>query len=144
RTIVKRRGILLQFRFNEMEIGNGISAVGWQRVHEMEQETGAFNVAQEFVAQPSAGVRAFDQAWQVGNDDLPEVAGFDDAQLRLARGEWIRSDLRPRGADAAEQRALAGVGQADKAHVGDEFQFEMQLTVFALMAFFGEARRLMR
>ena len=74
---------------------------------------------------------------------MPAVAGqFDDAELRLERGEGVVGDLGPGRGDRAEQRALAGVGHADEADVGDELQFQPEPAFLALGAGLGVARGL--
>ena len=56
-------------------------------------------------------------------------------------GEGIVGDLRPRGGDRGEQRRLAGVGQADEADVGDQFQAQDDRALDAGLAGVGAARR---
>ena len=52
------------------------------------------DVLEERVAEARAVLGAFDQAGDVGDDD-PAIAGeFDDAELRVERGERIVGDLR--------------------------------------------------
>ena len=67
---------------------------------------------------------------------------LDDAELRLERGEGVVGDLRPGGGDGAEQGALAGVGHADEADIGDEFEFELEAALLAFGAGLGVARGL--
>ena len=47
-----------------------------------------------------------------------------EAQVGMLGGEGIGGDLGPGAGEAAEQRALAGVGHADQADVGDQLQFQ--------------------
>src|SRR5262249_9446163 len=100
-------------------------------------------------AETSPLVRALDQSRQVGDHErAAEFATFatraairaDHAQIRLERGEWIVGDLGSRRGDHGNQRGLAGVGEADQADVGDEFQSEPQVTLFAGLAFLVFAR----
>ena len=67
---------------------------------------------------------------------------LDDAELRLERGERVVGDLRPGGGDRAQQRALAGVGHADQADVGDQLQLEPEVSLLAFGAGLGVARGL--
>ena len=59
------------------------------------------------------------------------------------RGERIIGDLGTRRRDARDQRALAGVGIADQADIGQQLQLQAQVALFAGLAFFMLARRLM-
>ena len=52
----------------------------------------------------------------------------------MQRGERIIGNLRSRVADRRDQRRLAGVRQAEQAHVGQHLQFQMQPPVRARMA----------
>ena len=71
------------------------------------------------------------------------IADDHDAEVRLQRGEGIVGDLGARRRDARDQRALAGVGIADQADIGEQLQLQAQLALFAGPAFFMLARRLM-
>ncbi|MNS84961.1 hypothetical protein D3C72_1188070 [compost metagenome] len=59
----------------------------------------------------------------------------------MQRGEGVVRDLRLRIGDARDQRGLAGVGQAQQAHVGQHLQFHAQVAVFAFLAGRPLARR---
>src|SRR5262249_27554482 len=58
------------------------------------------------------------------------------------RCERIVGNLRTRGAHRAQERALAGVGHADESDVGDEFEFKLEISLFAFCARLGVARGL--
>ena len=64
-----------------------------------------------------------------------------DAQIRRERGERIVGDLGPRRRDRADQRALAGVGHAEEADVGEHLELEVQPPLLALFAGRELARR---
>jgi hypothetical protein len=53
-------------------------------------------------------------------------------------GEGVVGNLGPRVGDGGDQGALAGVGHAQQAHVGQHTQFELELEGLA-----GPARRLL-
>ena len=101
-----------------------IAAVERHRLDEMDQDARPFDVAQELVTQADAAVGAFDQAGQVGQDEDAFAAGVDDAEVGVLGRERIVGDLRLGLRQPAEQRRLAGVGQADQAGVGDDLQFQ--------------------
>jgi len=60
-------------------------------------------VREELVPEPDPLARPLNQARDVGNHELPPVGGFDDAQHRLERREWIFGDLRARVREASQQ-----------------------------------------
>src|SRR5207302_6272367 len=64
-------------------------------------------------------------------------------EIGLESGERIIGDLGTSGADARDQRALAHVGIADQADIGQQLQFEAKEALFAAAAEFMLARRLM-
>ena len=68
-----------------------------------------------WMPRPAPCGRAGDQPRQVGDDEgLGERPLGDHAELRHQGGERVVGDLRPRRRDDADQRRLAGVGQADR------------------------------
>src|SRR5207237_2484295 len=90
----------------------------------------------------------FDESGNIGDDEaggigIAALAQQNDAQIGLESGEGIIGDLGPGSADARDQRALAHVGIADQADIGQQLQFEAKETLFAGAAEFVLARRLM-
>jgi len=61
---------------------------------------------------------------------------------RSEGGEGVVGDLRPGGGDGGQEGGLAGVGQADEAAVGDQFQPQPDGFFLALLAGVGPIRRL--
>src|SRR5580704_19084427 len=114
----------------------------------MRDEPRSLDVLQEPDTQPDAFVSAFDQAWNVGNDERAALArgrvgiGGNDAQVRLERGERISRDLGPRRGDARDQCRLSCVREADQADIGEQFQFQAQTALFAGTSLFVFTRRL--
>ena len=70
------------------------------RVDQMQQQVGALDVAEEAVSDARAFGRAFDQARDVGENELAALVA-DDAQLRAKRRERIIADLRRGVGDAS-------------------------------------------
>jgi len=52
----------------------------------------------------------------------------------MQRGEWIVRDLRARVGDRGDQRGLACVRHAEQADIGEHFQLELELLLFAGVA----------
>jgi hypothetical protein len=86
------------------------------------------------------GVRPFDQARNVSQHKRAVQVELHAAQVWELRGERVGGDLGPRPRDAAQERALARVGLAQQAHVGDDLQLQHQFARFP----FVTGRRLSR
>src|SRR4051812_27453575 len=89
---------------------------------------------QELNAQAVAFMRAFDESWNVGNDVALLVRQFadgDHTEVWLQGREFVVSDLRLRGGDARDQRALADIRIADDANTRQQLQFKPQSALFA-------------
>src|SRR5208337_468495 len=111
-------------------------------VDDEEEDAAALDVAQKFVAEAHALVRALDQAGDVSHGDAGEVGILDDADHRLERGKGVGRDLGMRVRKAGEERRLPGVGIADEAGIRDRLEFELELAALPLLAFLVAARRL--
>ena len=85
-------------------------------------------------------MRALDQPGNIGKHEFAPV-DFDDAKLRLQRGERIVGDLRLGGADRGKKRRLAGIGQSDDAGIGNKLKPQTDGVLFARLAGIGAARR---
>jgi hypothetical protein len=94
-------------------------------------------VLEEPEAQALALAGTLDETGNVGHDELGVVVAHD-AQVGFERGERVVGDLRLGGADDADERALAHVGEADQRDVGHELQLQLQPLLVALLALLGE------
>ena len=92
------------------------------------------------MSEAGAAVRAFDQARQIGEHEAAAVLVLDDPEVGLKRRERVVGDLRPRPGEAGDQRALAGVGKADQADVGQQPELQAHPLLLALGARLREAR----
>ncbi len=101
-------------------------------------------MAQKFVAEADVFVRAFDQARHVADREPFPVGVFDDADLRMQRGERIRRDFRARAGNGREQRGLARVRITDEADFRDDAEFQQKIAFVARLARLRESRRLAR
>ena len=120
------------------------AAAGVADVDEVKEDAGALDVAEELGAEAGAEVRAFNESGHVGDDVGLLVRLFadgDDAEVGLEGGEGVVGDF-GFGGDAGDEGGFAGVGVADKADVGEEFQFKAIGAFFAGAAHFVLARGL--
>ena len=106
----------------------------------MTRTRAALDVAQELVAEALAFGRAFDEAGDVGEDELVLVEAHH-AEVRDERGERVVGDLGLGRAHHRDQRRLARVREADERGVGEQLQLELQPPLFAVLALLGERRR---
>src|SRR5262245_42536593 len=97
----------------------------------MQQHARALDMAQETVSEPGAVGRAFDQAGDVGDDQLALVAEVDDTEVRDQRGEGVVGDLGARARHARDEGRLADVGKAEQADVGQELELEPERALLA-------------
>ena len=100
----------------------------------MDQDARPFHVAEEFVPQAGTGMGSLDQTGDIGHYERAVQVDLDAAQVRMFGGERIIRNLRSSFRQSTEQRALARVGLADQPDIGNDFQFEDQLTPLALFA----------
>ncbi len=100
----------------------------------MDEDGGAFDVAEELDAEAGAEVGAFDEAGHVGDGEAEVVGGFadlDDAEVGFEGGEGVVGDFGAGGGEAADEGGFADVGEADEAAVGEEAEFEAEVAGFA-------------
>ncbi len=97
-------------------------------------------MAQEAQAQAFALAGALDDAGDVGHHERAVVAVAHDAYLGLHGGEGIVGNLGAGRRYGGEQRALAGVGEAHEAHVGQQLQLQHHTLLDGGLAGLGVAR----
>ena len=121
----------------------GVRAVQRGEVEDVDEQARPLDVGEEVVAEPGAGARALDQPRDVGEDELA-VVGLERAEDGLERRERVRGDLRLRARQPREQRRLAGVGQPDEPHVGEQLEVQLDRALLPRQAALGQPRRLPR
>jgi hypothetical protein len=62
---------------------------------------------------------------------LRQSSEFDDAEVRLDRGEGVIGDLGAGGGDARDEGGFSGVRKADQTDIGEQFQLEAQALFLA-------------
>ena len=130
-------------RFPQQQLVAGLRVRTIDRDQDGDQ-AGALDVLQELEAQALPDVGPRDDSRNVGHDEGARVRQADHAELRLEGRERIVGDFRPGGRDHGEQRALARVGFAQEAHVGDQLEDELELALLAVLARLPLARALVR
>src|SRR3569623_1096881 len=86
---------------------------------------------------PEAGAlgRAFDQAGDVGDHEAALIVDAHHPQAGNQGRKRVIRHFGPRRRDGADQRRLAGVGQAQEPDVGQHLQLQFEFTHFAQRAF---------
>ena len=112
-------------------------------VEHVHEQTRALDVREEVVAEAGAIARAFDQAGDVGDDQLALLA-LEHAEHRRERRERVVGDLRRGASEPREQRGLASVRQPDETDVGEQLQPQLEPALLPGESALGETRRLAR
>ena len=79
----------------------------------MDQNLGAFEVAQKAVPESMAVMSSLDQARDIREDEASIIAQHDDTQVRGERRKRVVGHLRFRGRQSGDKRGLANVRKAD-------------------------------
>ena len=116
-----------------------IGLVGRGGFDEVYEEAGAFDVAEEFVAESGAGVGAFDESGDISEHIFVVVTDMHESEVGVFGGEGVIGNFGSGAGNPAEQSGFSGIGFADEPDVGDEFQFELDFAVFAGVTAFGFA-----
>ena len=119
-----------QFAHDDLDIlGDVFASAGIRDIHQMHQQPGALDMAQELIPKPAPYAR-LRSAGDVGDheaDLVPGIADRDHSEIRLERREWIVRDLRPRRRNARDQRGLARIRKSDQTDIGQKFQFQPEV-----------------
>ncbi len=86
----------------------------------------------------------FDDARNIGHDEGAKVAQLNHTEVRFECGERVIRNLRSGCGDHRDQRAFAGIGEADQSDVGEEFEFQAKLEFLPFLAGFVFSGSLMR
>src|SRR5690606_22061861 len=113
---------------------HALVAVHRRDVDQVQQQAGALQVAQELRAEAGAVGGALDQARDVGDHEAAVRLDADHAQVRIEGGERISRYVRGGGGDRAHEGALAGIGEAQQADVGQQLQLQLQRALLARLA----------
>ncbi len=89
----------------------------------MDEDAGAFDMAQELVTQANTFVRSLDEAWQVCHDEGVE-SKIHDAEHGLKGCKREVSYIRHGVRDGPQQRRFAGVGQPNETNIREQLQLE--------------------
>ena len=140
RAIEQVRPIGRQLSKQDGPLLGGRAPVDRGKVQQEDENTGSFHVAKKLMPEATTLARPLDEAGYVSHHELV-IVGAHDAELWLQRREGIVSDLGSGGGQAGDQRALAGVREADEGDVGEEPQLEVEPPLLTRLALFAEPRR---
>src|SRR5262245_38180484 len=91
--------------------------------------------------EPEAAVRSLNQPRHVGDNKAALVAQTDDPEIWRQRRERVVGNFWPRGRDARNQRRLARVRKSDESGIGEQFELQAKIFLFARMAVLCAPRR---
>jgi hypothetical protein len=141
----KRRIVVAKLLDDRARVGQRVGrGIERRNVDDVQQQARALQMPQELMPEAGAFSGAFDEAGDVGDDEALAFRRAHDAQLRRECRERVVGNLRARGGNGANQRGLAGVGQAEQADVGQHLELEMQAPLLARFAGRRLARRAVR
>jgi hypothetical protein len=135
------RIVLLEFTNDGFGIATGRRRGRRRQVDDVQQQAGACEVLEEADAQAGAFGRAIDQPGMSAMTKLWSWPTRTTPRCGSEGGERVIGDLRTRRRDGAQEGALAGVGQAEQADIGEQAQFEPQFALLAGLATGALARR---
>ena len=110
----------------------------------MQEKSGALQVGEKLVTETDPFACALDQPGHVGDRELATIGRVDGAEHGGHRRERIIGDFRLGVRDPAQKRGLTGVRKSQESRIGQELQPELELRLFARLAYLCEARRLVR
>ena len=127
--------VFLQFGHDGFGLGHGIDAVVERgHVHDVQQQAGALQMAQELVPQPGALAGALNQAGNVGHHKALLWPDAHHAQIGVERGEGVIGNFGACVADGGNEGGFARIGHAQQAHIGQHLEFEPQAFFLARIA----------
>eukprot|EP00913_Durusdinium_trenchii_P028401 g26629.t1 len=127
----QRRVVQFEFITNRPVVLDGVGSVHRVGFDQMHQNPGAFDVLEELVPQANAGMRPFNQPGNIGHDELVIEADTYQPEVGILRCERIIGDFGMSPRQSAQQSRLAGVRFSQKTDIGNQFEFERDIPLFA-------------
>ena len=133
---------LCKFARQSLRFRHGIRAFRIERraVNDVQEQIRAGQVTQELKPKTRAFARAFDQTRNIGDHKTLFRPHAHHAQMRMQSRKGIVRNLRTGIGNGRNEGGLTGVWHPEKPNVRQDFEFQLQLTVFALFT----GRRLTR
>ena len=110
-----------------------------RRIEEDDEDPCPLDMTEELVTETLPRSCTFDQARDVGQDELPPVEAHD-TQVRHESREGIVGDFGLGGRHLGDECGLPGVGEADEGRVGEQFQLEGEPFRSPVLPLLGDAR----
>ncbi len=126
--------VLPQFFTNKKVVFNGIAAISWYRLDEMNEDPATFNVLEEFMSKSGSGMSTFDQPRDISHDKRAIHIDLHLPQVGKLGRKWIVGNFGSGVSDATQQRALARVWFSDQPDIGDYFKLHQQSSLFTVTA----------
>ncbi len=91
-------------------------------VNNKEQNSGALQMLQKLVAHALVKMGSLNETGQIGEANPPKILELGNSQVRSQGGEGVAGDLWAGTRQRLQQGALASIGEAYKADVGDKLE----------------------
>ena len=108
----------------------------------MHQNPRPLDMPQKLVSQTNSGVGSFDKAGNVGHHEFVIVPHPHEPKIRVFGGERVIGNFGRRTSHPAQECGLARIRFAQKSNIGNEFEFQHDLAIFARAAILKFARGL--
>jgi len=99
----------------------GLYRIIASRVDQVDQDTAAFDMAEEAIANSRAFGGTCDQTRNVGKDEFAPLVA-DHAELRARGGEGVGPDFRLGVGHLIDEGRFSGIGKANEPGVGEQFE----------------------
>ena len=120
-----------EFLHDDFEIMHRVAAGGLGDVDQVREQPRALDVAQELDAESRARCAPSIRPGMSATTKVRKSIELHDAEVWFERGERIVGDLGTGGGNARDQGRFAGVGEADQADVGEQFQLKAKTALLA-------------
>ena len=113
----------LQLLLDDVQVSHGILG---SSVHQVNQQTGAFDMTQKVVAKTSALCGPFNQAWYVCKNSAVSTGPAHHTKVGDQGGEGVIGNLGSRCRQHGDQGAFAGIGKSNDAHLSQQLEFQLK------------------
>ncbi len=138
RTIGESRAVGLQLTVHRSEALDRIVGMG---VDDVDEEPCSLEMGEELVPEPDAVARPFEQARNVGDDELAPIARLDRPEHRCDRRKRVGGNLRCRPRDPAKERRLARIWKPEQRGVRQQLEPKVDRRLLPRQARLGKPRR---
>lgn len=108
-------------------LGDGVAGLVGGKLDEEEEGGGALDVAEEGEAKSAVVVGVFNDAGNVGDEDARKIVKLDEAEVGAQGGKGVGGDFDGDVGEGGDEGRFPGVWHADKAYIGNQLEFELDV-----------------